>query len=137
MNLRQWIIYCCCMFAGMILLVHLFVPHIHHHGTVSFITENSCHTSTCSHDHEHQHGPLGDCKLGDLQIRPEINESITPDLSDQFSLTYFTLFYSSDFSFRQDFIGFKWQPKPYLILYTSVIANTIDSLRAPPHCLFL
>lgn len=132
MKLRQWIIYCCCMFAGLILLAHAFVPHIHHNGAICFYKGDICNTSGCEHDHGHQHNPLSDCKLNDLQIRPEVNESITPDLSDQFSLTYHLLFLTSEFCFQKDIIDFEWQPKPYLLLYTSVLANSIQSLRAPP-----
>lgn len=134
MNIRQWIIYSCCMFAGLILLAHAFVPHIHHDGAICFIKENICTTSNCGHNHshDHKHGPLDDCKLNDLQIRPEVNESITPDLSDQFSRTYLTLFLTSEFVLQKDIIALKWQPKPYLLLYTSVLADSIHSLRAPP-----
>lgn len=114
------------------MLAHAFVPHIHHDGVICFITEDVCNTSACEHDHGHKHGPLEDCKLNDIQIRPEVNESITPDLSDQFSLTYLTLFFTSEFTLQKEIIDFKWQPKPYLLLYTSVLCSSIHNLRGPP-----
>lgn len=134
MKLRQWIIYCCCMFAGLIMLAHALVPHIHHDGIICFIQENTCSTSECGHDHghDHKHGPFEDCKLKDLQIRPEVNESITPDLSDQFLLTYHLLFFTSTFSLDLFPNELDWEFKPYLLLYTSVLADSAHGLRAPP-----
>lgn len=132
MSIRKWIVYSCCMFAGLILLAHAFIPHIHHSGSICFIKEVACETPACSHDKEHKHGPLEDCKLNDLQIRPEINESISPDLSDQFLLTFHLLFYTPEFILQKDIIEFNWQPEPYLLSYTSVLVGSIYSLRAPP-----
>jgi len=139
MNLRQWVIYCCCLFAGLILLAHAFVPHIHHNESICFIKEICCNTSGCTddHGHQHQHGPLDNCKLNDLQIRPEVNESITPDLSDQFFLTYQILFFLSGLTPQKDMLDLNRQPKPYLLLYTSILADSIHSLRAPPAFAFL
>lgn len=134
MNLRQWIIYCCCMFAGLIMLAHALVPHVHHDGVICFIQENAYATSDCDHNHghNHQHGPFEDCKLKDLQIRPEVNESITPDLSYQFLLTYQFVFFSFGLDLDLYPIELDRESKPYLLLYTSVLADSSHSLRAPP-----
>lgn len=145
MSFRRWVIYLSCVFASAFILVHAFIPHIHHDGTVCFILNEESKASECDHHqdsdhqdcnhqdgHHHNHGPLENCKLIDIQIRPEVNEHITPDLSDQFALSYLILFFASESPLFKTDLDLNWQPKPYLNLYNSILAESIHNLRAPP-----
>ncbi|MDD4516708.1 DUF6769 family protein [Massilibacteroides sp.] len=132
MGIKKKIVYICCVFAGMILLAHSFIPHIHHDGAICFLKIHACASPIDGNDEAHDHGPLEDCKLSDLQIRPESNEGITPDLSDQFLLNYHLIFVQLEQVLLQTEITQERQHKPYLLLYTSVLADSIHSLRAPP-----
>lgn len=132
MDLRKWIVYSFCALAGLVLLAHAFIPHIHHDGGICFVKEHICGTSECGHGHKHDHGPLENCKLNDVQIRPEVNESITPDLSDQFLLNYQLILSPIEETLILSSLASQSQYKPYLLLYTSVLASSSHSLRAPP-----
>lgn len=133
MDLRRWIIYSCCVIAGMVMLAHSFVPHFHQNGIIYFSLNQACNASTCDHNNDHRHGPYEDCKLKDLSVRPEVNENITPSLSDRFLLTFHLLFqYPEQIIPQKDYAETDRQHKPYLLLYTSAIANSVSGLRAPP-----
>lgn len=139
MRFRQWIIYSCCVLAGLILLAHAFVPHIHHDGGICFAKEHSLHVVSGheqgggdTHKQGHDHGPFEDCELNDLQIRPEVNESITPDLANRFSLNFHLIFLPDNES-PVLYPAFTKRPdNPYLCLPLPALTGCSHSLRAPP-----
>lgn len=140
MNRLKWILYSFCVVASMVLLAHAFIPHVHHNGMTCFIKGDICNTYCCHHNHEnhpghdngHDHGPLENCQLGDIQIRPEVNESLNPDLTDQFLLTFHLIFFPTELILLEETLSSPWQYPPYQPLYTSVLADSSLSLRAPP-----
>lgn len=134
MRLRRFFFLYCCLFANLILLAHVFVPHIHHDGMICFSGHHICSNVGCNNENkQHNHGPLEDCMLDDFTVRPETNESITPELSDLFQLNYhFILGSDNDLTPEVSPTGFKIYPKPYLILYTSANTDSGHGLRGPP-----
>lgn len=132
MRLQRFFFLCCCLFANLILLAHVFVPHIHHDGMICFSGHHICSGLGCNHDKKHNHGPLEDCMLDNFTVRPETNENITPELSDIFQLNYHLVLKPFDeLTPKGNSISIIISPKPYLILYGSAI-SAVQGLRGPP-----